>query len=56
MILLGRGKLNLISNVLFYIINIDFYFRLEYQLEYCSPLDHPFSFNLTITLRYHDWR
>jgi len=41
---------------LIYKINIDFDFWLEYQLEYCTPLDHLFAFDLTSTLRNYDWQ
>ena len=52
----GRGNLNWPSKLLIYNINNDFNFSLEYQLEYCTPLDHPFAFHLTRTLRNHDWQ
>lgn len=54
--LVGRGNLNWLSKLLIYNINNDFNFSLEYQLEYCTPLDHPFAFHLTRTLRNHDWQ
>ena len=52
----SRGNLNPISKILIYNINIYFCFWLEYQLEYCTPLDHPFAFDFTSTLRNHDWQ
>ena len=52
----SRGKLNPISKILIYKTYIDFYFWLEYQLEYCTPLDHPFAFDPTSKLRNHDWQ
>jgi len=54
--LVGRGNLNPFGKILIYNINIDFYFWLEYQLEYCAPLDHSLAFDLTSTLRNHDWQ
>lgn len=33
---MGRGKLNNFSKLLIYGVKIDFYFQLEYQLEYRS--------------------
>jgi hypothetical protein len=48
--LVGRGNLNLAFITLIFIINIHFYFELEYQLEYlanCAPPDRPFVFDLT---------
>ena len=54
--LVGRGNLNWLSKLLIYNINIGFCFWLEYQLEYCIPLDYLFSFDLTSTLRNHDWQ
>ena len=52
----GWGNLNWLSNLLIYNIKNDFNFSLEYQLEYCTPLDHPFAFDVTSTLRNHDWQ
>ena len=54
--LVGRGNLNPLSKQLIYKIYIDFYFWLEYQLEYSTPLDYSFAFDLTSTLRNHDWQ
>ncbi len=52
----GRGNLNRFCKLLIYNVNSDFNFLLEYQLEYCTPLDQPFAFDLTSTLRNHDWQ
>ena len=54
--LVGRGKLNRFGKLLIYIINDYFNFWLEYQLEYCTPRDHPLAFDLTSTLRNYDWQ
>ncbi|PMY44778.1 hypothetical protein C1X69_27170 [Pseudomonas sp. FW305-67] len=54
--LVGRGNLNLFCKLLIYNIYNYFYFLLEYQLEYCTPHDHPFAFDPTRTLRNRDWQ
>lgn len=53
--MMNRGDFNLLSKLLIYKTNIDF-FWLEYQLEYSTPLDYSFAFDLTSTLRNHDWQ
>ena len=52
--MLHRGDFNMLSKLLIYKTNIDFCFWLEYQLEYCIPLAHPFAFDLTSMLRDHE--
>jgi len=54
--MMNRGDFNLLSKLLIYKTNIDFYFWLEYPLEYSTPLDYSFAFDLTSTLRNHDWQ
>jgi len=49
--LVGRGNLNPLSKVLIYGVNLDFYFWLEYQLEYCTPRDQPFAVDFAVNLR-----
>ncbi len=36
--LMGRGNLNLLSKIMIYMVNICFYFWLEYHLEYRAKL------------------
>lgn len=42
----SRGNLNSYSKLLIYRVNIYIYFWLEYQMEYCTLLDHPFAFDM----------
>lgn len=54
--LVSRGNLNLLGNFLIYKYLYGLDFLLEYQLEYDTPLDYLFAFDLTSPLRNHDWQ
>jgi hypothetical protein len=54
--LVGRGNLNPFGKILICKYLCRFEFFLEYQLEYGTPLDHLFAFDLTSTPRSHGWR
>ncbi|MDY7530777.1 hypothetical protein RGV33_03640 [Pseudomonas sp. Bout1] len=51
----SRGNLNPLSKLLIYSVNIDHYFWLEYQLEYCTSVDYPFAFDLARTFWNRVW-